>query len=1129
MPFQNVLLVDQSVPDYQVFLNSVNGSTCVILYSSRTTKSELYAMIREKTDSAERLAIVSLKDDLFVDMTPLTQSKEVFTSLVSEHPITRIDFLACNTLEDPDYKHFYEALERETSVVVGASSDLTGNVKYGGDWVMENTKEDIQQVYFTEAIENYPYLLDSQETLLYVKNNILYGLGNNNTSQAGIAGPSSAGPATLTTPTQITFVDSSGNSLVSMIKQISYGANHTVILLTNGTVWASGLNSSGQLGLGNFLNINSFTRVNISDVVQVSCGRLFTMLVKSDGTLWGTGLNAEGQLGIGEFTIRNVFTQVNISDVVQVSAGNIHTMALKKDGTLLGTGYSFWFGIISADYVNVFTPVNLTDVAKVSSGWNHTSVLKRDGTVWGVGGNQNGQLGVNDFLNKLNTYVQVDISNVEDIFCGANHVAILKGGTVWTTGLNGNGQLGLNSTTNVAIFINTNRQAKTINCGRRCTILVDNDYTLWGAGDSSAGLLATTGNRTTFVTIATLVTARFPSRLINFSIPIQTDLTTRTMTLTNPTSNSDGTFTYSSSQPGVAMVTNGTLTILTGGKTVLYVRQAFTTTYDESFLFYELNTNYLFTPTTLTSFSTTATTSRTIQIPPPTSSRVGTFTYTSSNPNVATVTANMISIKSKGTTTITAYQPGTSIHQDASISSVLDTSPSFVDDYYQTVVSNTTVTLPTGDNTYNTVMSNDAKLNVTLVVPFVFRGVEITQLVLDVNGSILLGISTPLVPALVYNSITTGTYSVPAIHPFYTNLTTDSYLSSKYIAYKETSDTFILFFNAAFAGDPSNTTSQVIMKITLFLKSSPNSGNILIEYGNMIASSTSISNLSSSMPRGFLSGITFAPYDTTTTFTTDDWFTQNLQRDINTPNVRYYPFTQAQLTAISNKSITYIPSKRKIIPTLQSWSIPSNSTSRVIRLTPPISNNSQQFSYSTSDASIATIENGRCLLLYKSGTVNVIATQASNALYDSANISVKVDPSYFTFVTDICFSAGTPILTDQGTFPIETLTTQTLNKKPIVRVTKTLGTEEQLVCFEKDALGKDQPSQLTVMTMNHRLEKDGKMVKAKECLNGTTVHAEWYMGEYLYNVLLETHSVMNVNGLICETLDPENDVAKFYA
>ena len=32
----------------------------------------------------------------------------------------------------------------------------------------------------------------------------------------------------------------------------------------------------------------------------------------------------------------------------------------------------------------------------------------------------------------------------------------------------------------------------------------------------------------------------------------------------------------------------------------------------------------------------------------------------------------------------------------------------------------------------------------------------------------------------------------------------------------------------------------------------------------------------------------------------------------------------------------------------------------------------------------------------------------------------------------------------------------------------------------------------------------------------------------LYNILLENHDVMLVNGLVCETLNPENPIAKYY-
>ena len=37
-----------------------------------------------------------------------------------------------------------------------------------------------------------------------------------------------------------------------------------------------------------------------------------------------------------------------------------------------------------------------------------------------------------------------------------------------------------------------------------------------------------------------------------------------------------------------------------------------------------------------------------------------------------------------------------------------------------------------------------------------------------------------------------------------------------------------------------------------------------------------------------------------------------------------------------------------------------------------------------------------------------------------------------------------------------------------------------------------------------------------------------YTGEMLFNVLLEDYSVMNVNNLKCETLHPDNVIAKLY-
>jgi hypothetical protein len=55
------------------------------------------------------------------------------------------------------------------------------------------------------------------------------------------------------------------------------------------------------------------------------------------------------------------------------------------------------------------------------------------------------------------------------------------------------------------------------------------------------------------------------------------------------------------------------------------------------------------------------------------------------------------------------------------------------------------------------------------------------------------------------------------------------------------------------------------------------------------------------------------------------------------------------------------------------------------------------------------------------------------------------------------------------------------------------------------------------------------MVKAKElvkvCSGVTKIP---YTGETLYNVLMEKHDKMMINNLICETLHPENILAKIH-
>ena len=139
----------------------------------------------------------------------------------------------------------------------------------------------------------------------------------------------------------------------------------------------------------------------MDDIAQVSSGDFHTMAIKADSSLWAWGLNSSGQLGNG--SSESQCNPVWIMDgVVAVSAGSTHTLAIRSDGSLWAWGENNYGQLGDGSSENRLSPVRIMDeVFAVSAssapdpgpGLGHSMAIKSDGSLWAWGANRDGQLG----------------------------------------------------------------------------------------------------------------------------------------------------------------------------------------------------------------------------------------------------------------------------------------------------------------------------------------------------------------------------------------------------------------------------------------------------------------------------------------------------------------------------------------------------------------------------------------------------------------------------------------------------------------------------------------------------------------------------------------------------------------
>ena len=240
---------------------------------------------------------------------------------------------------------------------------------------------------------------------------------------------------------------------------ISAGSRTSLALLSNGTVVAWGDNVSGELGNGSSQQMSTVpVHVRgLSNVVAVEAGNDFCFAVRANGTVFAWGDNSAGELGIGSTVPQsNVPVQVKgLSSVKQVAAGTLHALALLGNGTVMSWGANssgdLGTGIRNPNGSNVPVKVDLIRTAVgVAAGYDHSAAVLANGTVMSWGSNQFGQLGIGtrNFLASDDPIAVAGLRTATAICAGDFQTqALRKDGTVVGWGSDDVGQLA-NGTTN---------------------------------------------------------------------------------------------------------------------------------------------------------------------------------------------------------------------------------------------------------------------------------------------------------------------------------------------------------------------------------------------------------------------------------------------------------------------------------------------------------------------------------------------------------------------------------------------------------------------------------------------------------------------------------------------------------
>ncbi len=290
-----------------------------------------------------------------------------------------------------------------------------------------------------------------KHSLAISTNGSVYAWGDNSQGQLGTGDTTgSLVPVKISLPS------------TSPAKSISAGESHSVVALEDGTAYAWGANSVGQLGIGSTADSLVPLQVDAPTGVQfesVSTGSTHTLAVTTSGNVYGWGSDDFGQVGNWFVTPEEKYSPVPVDipgspEIVEVSAGHTHSLARSATGAVFAWSFNHVGQLGQDPSILPMTPLPVEaslpggkQAVGISAGQDSSFAVSTDGAAYSWGDNTYGQLG-----NPFYGWFGYDPEEIEDLpevaamSAGDQHtLALTNAGSVEAWGQGDFGQLGRNS------------------------------------------------------------------------------------------------------------------------------------------------------------------------------------------------------------------------------------------------------------------------------------------------------------------------------------------------------------------------------------------------------------------------------------------------------------------------------------------------------------------------------------------------------------------------------------------------------------------------------------------------------------------------------------------------------------